>query len=74
MLVAGIAAMSTFHPEASTALQGDHIYEDEAMINKQIFRLLGKGACLCCLLWLPYVHLQGPALQCSGISLYTELR
>ncbi|KAJ3205122.1 hypothetical protein HDU67_009094, partial [Dinochytrium kinnereticum] len=34
--------MSTFHPEASTALQGDHIYEDEAMVNKQIFRLLGK--------------------------------
>ncbi|KAJ3099155.1 hypothetical protein HDU96_010790 [Phlyctochytrium bullatum] len=42
MLVASISAMSTFHPEASTALQGDHIYEDEAMVNKQIFRLLGK--------------------------------
>ncbi|KAJ3227871.1 hypothetical protein HK099_008281 [Clydaea vesicula] len=42
MLVSAIAAMSTFHPEASTALQGDHIYESEGMVNKQIFRLLGK--------------------------------
>ena len=42
MLVSSIAAMSTFHPEASTALQGDDIYDDEAMVNKQIFRCLGK--------------------------------
>ena len=42
MLVSSIAAMSTFHPEASTALQGDDIYDDEAMVNKQIFRSLGK--------------------------------
>lgn len=34
--------MATFHPEASTALNGDDIYLDEAMANKQIFRLLGK--------------------------------
>ncbi|KAI8839255.1 citrate synthase-like protein [Chytridium lagenaria] len=37
MLVASVSAMSTFHPEASTALHGDHIYEDEAMVNKQSF-------------------------------------
>ena len=42
MLVSSIAAMSTFHPEASTALQGDDIYDDEAMVNKQIVRCLGK--------------------------------
>lgn len=42
MLISSIAAMSTFHPEASTALQGEHIYSDSTMINKQIFRLLGK--------------------------------
>ena len=34
--------MSTFHPEASTALQGEEIYNQEAMVNKQIFRCLGK--------------------------------
>ncbi|KAJ3145336.1 hypothetical protein HK101_002510 [Irineochytrium annulatum] len=42
MLVASVSAMSTFHPEASTALHGEQIYEDDAMVNKQIFRLLGK--------------------------------
>lgn len=43
MLISSIGAMSTFHPEASTALQGDHIYSsNESMMNKQIFRLLGK--------------------------------
>ncbi|KAI8819514.1 citrate synthase-like protein, partial [Chytriomyces cf. hyalinus JEL632] len=42
MLVSSIAAMSTFHPEASTALHGDQIYNDERMVNKQIFRLVGK--------------------------------
>ncbi|KAJ3098140.1 hypothetical protein HDU97_004286 [Phlyctochytrium planicorne] len=42
MLVASVSAMSTFHPEASTALHGEQIYEEEAMVNKQIFRLLGK--------------------------------
>lgn len=34
--------MSSLHPEASTALNGPHIYEKEDMVNKQIFRLLGK--------------------------------
>lgn len=42
MMISAIAAMSTFHPEASAALQGEHIYSDRQMINKQIFRLLGK--------------------------------
>eukprot|EP00842_Homolaphlyctis_polyrhiza_P000744 jgi/Hompol1/1670/HPOL_002324-RA len=42
MLVSSIAAMSTFHPEASTALRGDDIYQSESMVNKQIFRCLGK--------------------------------
>ncbi|KAL5034734.1 citrate (Si)-synthase [Batrachochytrium dendrobatidis JEL423] len=42
MLVSAIAAMSTFHPEASTALCGEDIYENESMVNKQIFRCLGK--------------------------------
>ncbi|KAI9173181.1 hypothetical protein H9P43_007312 [Blastocladiella emersonii ATCC 22665] len=42
MLVSAIAALETFHPEASTDLHGDHIYTADAMVNKQIFRLLGK--------------------------------
>ena len=42
ILVSAIAAMSAFHPEASTALHGDAIYENESMVNKQIFRCLGK--------------------------------
>jgi citrate synthase len=42
MMIGAVAAMSTFHPEASTALQGEQIYDDESMINKQIFRLIGK--------------------------------
>ncbi|KAL2915224.1 hypothetical protein HK105_205331 [Polyrhizophydium stewartii] len=42
MLVSSIAAMSTFHPEASTALRGEDIYNSESMVNKQIFRCLGK--------------------------------
>ncbi|KAI9349746.1 citrate synthase-like protein [Obelidium mucronatum] len=42
MLVSAIAAMSTFHPEASTSLHGEQIYDDPKMINKQIFRLVGK--------------------------------
>ncbi|KAI9011468.1 citrate synthase-like protein [Gaertneriomyces semiglobifer] len=42
MMVSALSAMSTFHPEASTALQGDHIYSSPSMITKQIFRCLGK--------------------------------
>ncbi|KAJ3272828.1 hypothetical protein HDV01_005256 [Terramyces sp. JEL0728] len=34
--------LSTLHPEANTALQGTEIYEDEAFVNKQIFRCLAK--------------------------------
>jgi citrate synthase len=42
MLVSAVAALSTFHPEASTNLHGDHIYQEETLVNKQIFRLIGK--------------------------------
>jgi len=35
--------MSTFHPEASTALQGEGIYYNTMdLAIKQIFRLMGK--------------------------------
>jgi citrate synthase len=42
MLVSGIAAMSTLHPEANPALMGDKIYKDPKFVNKQIFRILGN--------------------------------
>ncbi|KAI8915556.1 citrate synthase-like protein [Gorgonomyces haynaldii] len=42
ILVSAIASLSSLHPEASTALQGEEIYYDESMVNKQIFRCLGK--------------------------------
>ena len=42
MVISGLAALSTLHPEANTALQGDLLYENEATVNKQIFRCLGK--------------------------------
>ncbi|RKP24791.1 citrate synthase-like protein, partial [Syncephalis pseudoplumigaleata] len=39
----GLAAMSTFHPEANPALNGSDMYiTNERMRNKQILRLLGK--------------------------------
>ena len=34
--------LSTLHPEANTAIYGEKIYQNEAMVNKQIFRCLGK--------------------------------
>ncbi len=42
MLMAGIAAMSTLHPEANPALMGDKIYKDPKFVNKQVFRILGN--------------------------------
>ncbi|KAJ3321087.1 hypothetical protein HDV06_004645 [Boothiomyces sp. JEL0866] len=35
-------ALSTLHPEANTALNGTEIYDNEAFVNKQIFRCLAK--------------------------------
>ncbi|CAG8504071.1 9501_t:CDS:2 [Paraglomus brasilianum] len=43
MFISGIAAMSTFHPDANPALVGSSIFtKNEQARNKQIFRLLGK--------------------------------
>jgi citrate synthase len=43
MFISGLAAMSTFHPEANPALAGSDLYlNDELIRNKQIFRILGK--------------------------------
>ncbi|CAJ0629905.1 9587_t:CDS:10 [Entrophospora sp. SA101] len=43
MFVSGVAAMSTFHPDANPALAGSDLFiRDEKARNKQILRLLGK--------------------------------
>jgi citrate synthase len=45
MFISAIAALSTFHAEANPALQGSDLYvKNKKVRNKQIFRLLGKGA------------------------------
>ncbi len=44
MFISTMAAMSTFHPEANTALQGPDIYmKDDKLRNKQIKRIIGKA-------------------------------
>jgi len=42
-----MAAMSTFYPESNPSLQGPELYiQNEYLINKQIFRIIGKTATL----------------------------
>ncbi|KAF2075018.1 hypothetical protein CYY_003670 [Polysphondylium violaceum] len=42
MLISSVSAMSTFYPEANPALAGVDIYKNKQLMNKQIFRILGK--------------------------------
>jgi citrate synthase len=42
MLISALSAVSTFHPEANPALQGQNVYTDTKMRNKQIHRMLGS--------------------------------
>lgn len=42
MVISTLAALSTFYPFANPALQGENLYKDEKIRNKQIYRLLGK--------------------------------
>lgn len=47
ILTSGIAALSSFSPEANPALQGRDLYlRDKGTLNKQIFRLMGKVSTL----------------------------
>jgi len=41
MIISTLAAMSTFHPEANPALQGQNVYDDKVLRNKQIHRIIG---------------------------------
>eukprot|EP01132_Coremiostelium_polycephalum_P001993 gene1993-2454_t len=42
MLISSMSAMSTFYPDANPALSGFDVYKNKALMNKQIFRILGK--------------------------------
>jgi citrate synthase len=43
VLISTISALSSFHPEQNPALQNGHsIYNDELLVNKQIYRILGN--------------------------------
>ena len=42
VLLAGIVALSTCHPEQNPALAGQNIYKSREVQDKQIVRLLGK--------------------------------
>ena len=42
VLLTGLSALSTLHPEANPALAGQNIYKTREMQDKQIVRLLGK--------------------------------
>eukprot|EP00897_Mesotaenium_endlicherianum_P009472 jgi/Mesen1/8553/ME000489S07943 len=42
MLVGAICALSSFHPDANPALQGQDLYNSKAVRDKQIVRILGK--------------------------------
>jgi citrate synthase len=51
VLMTGICALSTMHPEQNPALVGGNIYKSREVQDKQIVRLLGKvrgwlGECL----------------------------
>lgn len=70
MLISSIAALSTFYPEANSALQGEQVFQNAKLRNKQIFRIIGKlptiAACA-------YRHRIGrPYNQPSELLSYTE--
>ena len=43
MFVATMSALSTFHPEANPALEGQKLYKKENVRNKQFYRILGTA-------------------------------
>lgn len=50
VLMTGICALSTLHPEANPALAGGGVYKTREAQDKQIVRLLGKVRALTCVL------------------------
>ncbi len=48
ILLTGICALSTCHPEQNPALAGQNVYKTREMQDKQIVRLLGKVRARAC--------------------------
>ena len=42
---------STHHPDANPALQGNGLYEEASVVNKQIYRILGKLPTIAAATW-----------------------
>lgn len=47
MLISAMSAYSTLHPEANPSLAGQKIYDNEELVNKQIYRLIGTMPTIC---------------------------
>jgi len=47
MLISTMAAYSTLHPEANPSLAGRTIYQNDRLVNKQIFRIIGTIPTIC---------------------------
>lgn len=42
VILTGLAALSTCHPEQNPAIAGQHVYKSKDVVDKQIVRLVGK--------------------------------
>lgn len=56
MLITGLSALGTVHPEANPALSGQNVYDDIGVRNKQINRLIGSVGTIAS---FAYRHRQG---------------
>ena len=56
VLLTGICALSTCHPEANPALAGQNVYKSREVQDKQIARLLGKVRNLLVVLYVTVVE------------------
>jgi citrate synthase len=70
VLVGAICALSSFHPDANPALQGQDLYKDRAIRDKQIVRIIGKVPTIAA---AAYLHMAGrsPVAPSSQLS-YAE--
>eukprot|EP00246_Nothoceros_aenigmaticus_P017523 TRINITY_DN8636_c0_g1_i1.p1 TRINITY_DN8636_c0_g1~~TRINITY_DN8636_c0_g1_i1.p1 ORF type:complete len:517 (+),score=88.38 TRINITY_DN8636_c0_g1_i1:294-1844(+) len=70
MLLGSISALSSFHPDANPALQGENLYKSKAVRDKQIVRIIGKVPTLAA---AAYLHMAGrPPVAPSNNLSYAE--
>eukprot|EP00271_Cylindrocystis_brebissonii_P012079 TRINITY_DN3015_c1_g1_i1.p1 TRINITY_DN3015_c1_g1~~TRINITY_DN3015_c1_g1_i1.p1 ORF type:complete len:521 (-),score=100.78 TRINITY_DN3015_c1_g1_i1:770-2332(-) len=69
-LVGAICALSSFHPDANPALQGQDLYNSKAVRDKQIVRVLGKVPALAAAAYLRMAG-RSPVAPASHLS-YAE--